>query len=410
VTGRAASVRRAIAALDLGWLLGAFALVGLPLAVFAPLGMAPLAALAALAALPAALHRNASWPVAAAALLGLLCLWAAVTSLWALDRGAAFVTAMQLTGVAAAAFVLHAAASTATQAERERALGLLGAGIAVAALLVLVDMSTENALTRLLRAGLRLPLPTWENAHIVAPNRGATILSLATVPAAVLLWMHGRRVAAALLVLLVALAVASTVNLSSKTGLAVGLVCAVAAWHRPRASARVLAVVLVAAFVVVPPLARLIPEPQRVWEALSINASLHHRLTIWRFAAERIGEAPVLGWGMNAARSIPGGRDRIELRRTDPGSGEVEVVEEEKLPLHPHNAVLQIWLELGAVGAALAAALLLLLVRRAGADPAMLACIATAAAISSVSYGIWQSWWLSSVALVAAIVTASRPP
>ena len=409
MTGRAAAAR-VIAGLDLGWLLGAFALVGLPLAVFAPLGMAPLAALAALAVLPAAVHRHATWPLAGAALLGLLCLWAAATSLWAIDRGAAFVAAMQLTGVVAAAFVLHAAAATATDAERDRALALLGAGIAVAALLVLVDMSTQNTLTRFLRAGLRLPLPTWENAHIVAPNRGATILSLATVPAAVLFWMRGRRLAAAFLVLLVALAVVSTVNLSSKTGLAVGLACAVAAWYRPRALARLLAIVLVASFFVVPPLARVIPEPQRVWEALPINASLHHRLTIWRFAAERIGEAPVFGWGMNAARSIPGGKDRIELRRTDPGSGEVETVEEELLPLHPHNAVLQIWLELGAIGAALAASVLLLLVRRAGSDPAMLACIATAAAISSVSYGIWQSWWLSSVALVAAIVTATRPP
>ena len=83
---------------------------------------------------------------------------------------------------------------------------------------------------------------------------------------------------------------------------------------------------------------------------------------------------------------------------------------EESLPLHPHDGWLQIWLELGGIGAGLVALLLWTVVSRLGRLRAAPSAQATAAAtlvagltICSVSFGVWQSWWLSSLWIAAAM-------
>jgi len=119
------------------------------------------------------------------------------------------------------------------------------------------------------------------------------------------------------------------------------------------------------------------------------------RLHIWSFAADRILEAPLLGWGMDASRDIPGGNALI------PGFGGQEYI-----PLHTHNGTLQVWLELGAVGAAGVAAFLgLILYRIAGietwdARAASLATMGSILAIANLSYGVWQNWWLAALGLL----------
>jgi O-antigen ligase len=127
----------------------------------------------------------------------------------------------------------------------------------------------------------------------------------------------------------------------------------------------------------------------------------YHRLLIWHFVADRISERPFLGWGFNTSRDIPGKGNQIAQYET-------------ALPLHPHNAALQWWLELGAPGAILGAALVILLMRAIGRARASIIGKASAASlvISAVtvcflSYGIWQSWWIAALWLVGAFMVAS---
>ncbi len=86
----------------------------------------------------------------------------------------------------------------------------------------------------------------------------------------------------------------------------------------------------------------------------------------------------------------------------------------EPIPLHPHNAVLQVWLEMGAVGALIGLGLLLSILRaivrikdnrlyRAAA----LGMFSYGLALGSLSFGIWQSWWLTSILLSAAYLIAT---
>jgi O-antigen ligase len=82
----------------------------------------------------------------------------------------------------------------------------------------------------------------------------------------------------------------------------------------------------------------------------------------------------------------------------------------ELMPLHPHNAALQLWLELGGIGAALYAALyavcligLLRLPLTREALAAGAALVAAVFVIGQLSFNVWQSWWLCAQFLTAAI-------
>jgi O-antigen ligase len=86
----------------------------------------------------------------------------------------------------------------------------------------------------------------------------------------------------------------------------------------------------------------------------------------------------------------------------------------EPIPLHPHNGILQIWLELGALGAFILIGLLTGILR--GIDRAAIGALekaichgvfTTAITLASVSFGIWQSWWLSAIFLIAALTVAA---
>ena len=111
------------------------------------------------------------------------------------------------------------------------------------------------------------------------------------------------------------------------------------------------------------------------------------RLDIWRFASRLIQKKPLTGYGLDASRAF-----------------------EPSIPMHPHDAALQLWLELGVPGALLAALFFGWLFYRIGRlarqDP-MWASIACASAtvylfIGAVSFGVWQEWWLSLGAIAIA--------
>jgi exopolysaccharide production protein ExoQ len=70
---------------------------------------------------------------------------------------------------------------------------------------------------------------------------------------------------------------------------------------------------------------------------------------------------------------------------------------------HPHNAFLQLWVELGLAGAALVAVLFVLLFRAIGRSdprlqPFVLTWVAVVCAIALVSHGAWQAWWVAAIA------------
>ncbi|CCG08166.1 O-antigen ligase family protein [Pararhodospirillum photometricum] len=136
--------------------------------------------------------------------------------------------------------------------------------------------------------------------------------------------------------------------------------------------------------------------------------SLQHRMVIWQFVAARIAEHPVFGWGLGAARAFRGAKETVAV--VLPGVGWQEVTLE-RLPIHPHNMPLQLWLETGGVGVALVCAGLLVLGARAKtgsrerswSTAVRVGGVVAGLSLTLASYEAWQAWILLSAALAVGV-------
>jgi len=373
--------------------LGAALFVLPPLLAMASRGAAALEGFAGFCAFGLVLTRPAAYPTRLrhpAMLLAFVVLWGALSAWWSIDPGRSLILAARLLGLFAAGLALAAAAS---RIERpERCLSLLLAGSALGIVLAFGDRVTGGRVDDLLHD--RGYLPTETNQVMIA-------LAILALPAAAALWPRRRAVAVGAAIVATA-AIALSVDESAKLGLGLAIVIAALAYWQCRLVARVL-VFASMLFVILAPLTlpRLAHMP-KVFDAVDgFKESAGHRLLIWSFVGNRIADHPVLGWGLDSSRAIPGGG--IVIRPPH----------ETWLPLHPHNAALQVWLELGAVGVLPFVALLALLwYRVAGAGWPRLYGAAAAGSLAAVltigflSYGVWQEWWLGTLALALFAVLA----
>ncbi|WP_431301645.1 O-antigen ligase family protein [Sediminicoccus sp. BL-A-41-H5] len=337
------------------------------------------------------------WP--AVGLLG----WAALSMLWAPEAGRVADSVLRL-GATLGLAVLAADALRGVPLSplipRAAALGL-ALGIAAALLDDLSGHALRAAVRGLREAPLTLSYGLKNAASVIA-----LLLPLAVFAPSLPRFLRiTLGVSGAVVALLLP---GESAKLAVLAGLAVGMAATVA----PRVT-RVSLAGTVAVLVLALPWVLGAALPRDV-SALPFSAA--HRLLIWDFTAERIAERPVLGWGMDSSRAIPGGAGRTsqETRTAFGLTGENAhhwFIHQQMLPLHPHNMPLQIWLELGAVGAALMA-LLLTLVALACRNPAACGAFAAALVISLLSYGMWQYWWVAGLMLaaVSAPLVGARKP
>jgi O-antigen ligase len=384
-------------------LLGVAALTPV-LAYLGNLGFAPLIALAGLLALPLLLRDRR--PSLGQALLTALAVWAAASSLWSVVaprdlssyEGLESLTAVKLVLELALYGAFVAVAAAAARADGARAILVLALGLAALAVLFLGEAVFKAPLYRLIRAAAgQAQRPDWALRDVA---RVAYVLALLFWPVALRLEQARLRPVA---FGLAAATVAGAFLLGADAPLAAmaasGLVfAAVLRLGRPAILALLAAVALyfAAAPLVLHAAAQLNPVHPAADDIRLMSWAI--RLDIWRFAAERIAEKPFFGWGLDASRAFA-----------------------PAIPLHPHNAVVQVWLELGVVGAGLAALFWAWLVTRIDALEARDRPMAAAAAaaltaylvIGGLSFGVWQEWWLAlgalTLAVCAALAAGRRP-
>lgn len=270
-------------------------------------------------------------------------------------------------------------------------------GVFVGAFILAIELASGHALTRLL-----FPSSTRLDSMI---SRGTAFLALLIWPT--LSQLPARWAIPAFAVL--ATLVTAEGKLSIILGLSAGSVAYVAARYKTIWSSRIIGAVMVATILAAPAASAFLPE---VRDGLADrNTSALHRLIIWSFTRDRITEHPLKGWGMDASRTIPGA-DEEKLVSLISSQGEARVQNFSLLPLHPHNGVLQLWLELGLPGAMLGAILAWGLCRHAphtSRPPLTLATLATGFVLSNLSYGLWQSWWQASFWMTTLIFAATAP-
>jgi exopolysaccharide production protein ExoQ len=354
----------------------------LPVLVLASRGVAALAAVAGLFGLALTLPGGlAVWRRLAppAALLGGLVGLGFVSGLWAVDPERSFEIAIRLAALFAAALGLAAAAEVLTAPRR--LLCWLAAGLAVAIVLTGVQFFTHGGLTS-----------AFSNRVFVAPalNQVENAIALLLLPLTALLIERRRPWLAALAAAAMALTLFGLVGTSAKVGIVAGAAAAALLYLARRPVVRLAALVSVIAILTAPLTFPALNEVPAVhdWATSYYKFSARHRLDIWWFTGNRIAERPILGWGLDSARAIPGGSDP-----TPEGPP--------WLPLHPHNGALQIWLELGLPGALLVAGFVARLWLSLGRTPwpplfaaAAGGSLCAAQTIGLAAYGLWEEWWI----------------
>ena len=389
----------------------------LPLAIFAPLGIAPLGAILALAIASLAVMGwipRPKFAPAAVVIIAALVVWAAITVFWSAAPDYAATTAVRLAAIAAAGSLTVAAAADLGAAARAvvgRAM-LVGIVSTIVVLLIIALVIHVGPVVAGDAPAISILGSDRAAGLLIGFNRTASVVALMVWPACI---AAARRRPALGIALFAAVAIVLLLLNSSAPVLALGLASIVfaIAFVRARVAAVALAIAIVAVTAATPGLNTFVPAVSRATEAAQyVNGSFNHRLQIWSYVAGRAAERPFTGWGLEASRTL-GNSATVDVTTSADG----KQAQAELLPLHPHNALLQVWVELGLPGAALTALLLVWLAVRVGfqeADrlqrAAALAALTAALVVAELSYGLWQGWWQATLWLTAALTVAVARP
>jgi len=388
---------------DFGNVFVATALVILPLAVLAPLAIAWVPALPvlwiAIIYLRAGRYpwEGRSWLIPTA-LIGIV-VYGTLTVIWSVSPDRTLHIAIRLAPIVVGGWLLIGAAAHLDERARRRTSTALLFGGAIALVLIGIEVATDGLIQGLLRgAGFKA---TGNLYHL---NRAASQVAISIWP----LWLIlDRRLGPVAAAAGVGLAVVALFALNPDTPLLTviaGVIFLALAYVAPRIAQGLMIAGVLAAALAIPLYPLILPIIDSSLSSFNISDfTLRHRFAIWEFAATRTMEQPIFGWGLGTSRVVPGADGIAEQL----GRGA------ETLPLHPHNALLQLWLELGIPGILLALIAVVTVLARISRyisgrkELAMaLTVIFSATLIAELSYGIWQSWWLVFLWVLAALTIA----
>lgn len=145
-------------------------------------------------------------------------------------------------------------------------------------------------------------------------------------------------------------------------------------------------------------------HPRDLGEKLDyLPASYQHRLFIWHEMSQKTLDYPLSGNGFDYASTLKGGK-KIEITRRFFVDGFKKIVVRRDhnffhiFANHAHNAMLQIWVEMGAVGIAIVLSILWILGKKIEriSDPRQRGCwfglFLYYMVINLVGFGAWQKW------------------
>ena len=328
-------------------------------------------------------------------------LWAAISLLWTPEPDIIDVLRTAIVPVMGLLFVAAIQELPPHESQRLARFAMIG-GLAMLALLSL-EVWSQGALLRLVVPPDGVIPPGQKSYMVEVAARGAAVLAPLTFIYAFLIYVCTARASFALLFVAVTFAVtqASTMD-AAWLAVTAGAIVFAAAFYAPRVALVGLFGGLMAYALLAPVISTYLLTPDLVPHTGTVDmkwVGTQTRLGIWQEASRLIAEAPVFGHGFDSTRV---------LAKTAPL---IAGTPWPSLPLHTHNGLLQIWLELGCVGIALTIALLALAARALWPMTARplhlavtLATLASTAVIGLISFGIWQHWWLATWMLAAGLL------
>ena len=384
--------------------------------------LAPLFASAAVFCLLLALWRDRAVPLTPGPVvyaLGALLAWALMSWFWSITPNETLKTGLGLAGTFLGAAVLFAiGARLGPREKRVFENGILLGGV-IGFSLIAIEFSSNAWVSRTIFLNLASKkLLNVYGSYTNAVNSGMAATALFFWPWALVLLKRFSRPVASPAIIIASGLILLTDAQAIAIGFGVGGVIFLAALFWPRRVVWVLGAAIAVGVIVAPAVPGFLPNPlemktKRPW----LSASAAHRIVIWKNTVGHIKQKLLIGSGFDTSRGLYDAGDKVEYSFPGRADGKKFQVFYEPIPLHPHNAILQVWLELGVVGALIGLVLLLSILRaidhRLNAKPhraAALGMVASGLVLASISFGIWQSWWLGSIMLSSAFLVSTLGP
>lgn len=342
-----------------------------------------------------------------------------INSAWALSQGAALEKSAIFLTLAVAAVALNTGVSATDEPGLRRTILFSIAAFLLGLTYILLETLSDQAIWKYAYNNIAF-LKVHSDKHVVREGekivRAASYIFNRNAACAVLLLFpilqmtgaleEGYRLPAKAILICATLA---AVFLSQSGTAGVALLVSLLVWLAARLSLKTVRWAAISVWVIgiglAVPLGAL---PHKLgWTELnwSSDRSVPARFYIWSYTAEKAQENLLTGIGVRGTRSLvtpaPAslGEDYANRMRPRPGR-------------HAHNAFLQIWLELGAIGAVLIMVLGLAVLRAIGRLGEKAAAIgyaqfASACAVAAFGFGLWQTWLLAGIFLSAVVFTMS---
>ena len=322
-----------------------------------------------------------------AASFAALC-WASI--LWSIEPERSLAGAVQISAILTAALVFLALRPAPEPIFR----ALFGAGC-IGALIVVADAALGYPLQSVVSHRSRIEAPTNY-------NRGLDHLAILVWP--VLPWLAGRGRYGRAMLLATSVLIAEMIgaSLAGRLACLTGALTFAAARGAPVTVAVGLPWV-VGVFSASLPFAERLLTGSRIALARYIKPSGIHRLELWDFMSARVLERPILGWGILSASRVPVRTEELNsyVHVTTPGT-------------YPHNQWLELWVETGACGVAIAIVFTLLVLRRIRSMPPSqrpyaYAAFAAAMTISCINFELTTDSWWAALAACGALFAMQNP-
>jgi len=328
-------------------------------------------------------------------------LFGGLSAAWALVPSDAFSTAMKFSGYICLAILAGMVIRGATEDEKRKIYLSTAIGLIAVFPVALLDIGLSGGISSLYKS------------YEFNPNmysRGTAITACLLIPLAIGLLRYANKwFAIASIVLCVGVVFGLYMEAAKLAVIIAAIVFFLVKWQQ-KLFWPIVTIPLLVAFVFPVFFALPLTEAQQCRLHYMMD-SAHHRVMIYQFGTEKILKKPILGWGLDSSRSVPGGAQKIESIKCVRPDGQPTVLSiGGKMPLHPHNAAIQIWLELGLVGSMLLVGTIALFLKRmkravqsSEGQAALAASFCSACLIYNISFGLWQSWLMFAMILIGGI-------
>ena len=319
-----------------------------------------------------------------------------------IDTKEAFVSSLKVFANTSLAILLFFAATFVTRKEAMASARCVAIGTYLVGTFLLCDVLTNGALSFFF---INMTY-TWNYKYFWFKS-ASTTFAICTLIAVFYHILEKRYFHAALLI---AAAIFIQINIGNRTaagGLVIAFACGIGYHWIGHLRQKILAIIIILLFLIPIYILSAGFSAEKISQFINVRnsatSSVVYRMHAWEFVLQRINERPIIGWGLDGSKEFGGETAAII---SDPIMGPLG----EPVPLHPHNGVLEIWLELGAFGAL---AILLLLLRGAKILDARcqnattrictFSILTLLACFFSFSYSAFSSAWLANIIFVISI-------